>query len=66
MFNSITFCENSFGTRNSYHYRVGVSWGSPTPLGEYKGNSWCVCIILPLLIKWFFIMIHFDNVTIDR
>ena len=32
MFKSITFCENCFGTKNSYSNIVGVSWGSPTPL----------------------------------
>ena len=40
MFKTVKFCENCFVTRNSYLNRVGVSWGSPTPLNIAKLESW--------------------------
>ena len=36
MFKTITLCENCFASSNSYPYRVGICWGSPTPLQLYK------------------------------
>ena len=32
MFKTITLCENFFETGIVYPNRVGVNWGSPTPL----------------------------------
>ena len=41
MFKSITFCENCFGTSNSYPIRGVVSWGSPTPLDTLQ-EIWAI------------------------
>ena len=62
MFKSITFYENRFGTRNSYPNRVGVSWGSLTPLPTWMLStrhirSWTCDIIQRIN--------HHDNHTLS-
>ena len=45
MFKTIKFCENCFSTRYSYPNRVGVHWGSPTPLANPRISPYFLILI---------------------
>ena len=47
MFKTVTFCENCFGTRNSFPNSLGVCWGTPTPLRVAVGVSYILTFLIP-------------------